>query len=93
MQSYTSTNPPRRGTARKIWEYLARCDIVVKELHYNPNCWGSRRENGWGTWACTIGGGSSEGYWCGWRLNRVYLQCMAGAYQIVWPEPHQVLFT
>ena len=82
FRSYTHDNPPKIGNAKKIWDVLCN-NYKVVELHYNPNCWGNGKENGWNTWACTI-----EDYnpwkWCGIKDGHVYLQSMVGSYQRVW---------
>ncbi len=73
MNSYTPKNPPKRGTALKIWRELSEAGIEMLELHYNPNCFGNAKHDGWGTWACHIR--IDDTYleqWCGWN-NGAYL--------------------
>jgi len=74
MNNYTPENPPKRGTALKIWcELSAIPGLEMLELHYNPNCWGNTPTDGWGTWACHIR--IDDTYmeqWCGWD-NGAYL--------------------
>ncbi len=83
MNSYTPDCPPKGGTALKIWSSLSSAGIVVEELHYNPNCWGNARNDGWGTWACTTV--QTAETWCGWsaRHNCAYLQGMSAPYAAV----------
>ena len=88
MNTYTETNPPRRGRALKIWRALERAGYKINDLHYNPNLWGLRPELGWGSWACSvidkkIGGGDRE-YLCGWNDERgAYLQAMNAPFAVV----------
>jgi hypothetical protein len=51
MNYYTQEEPPKHGSARKIWQALTRAGFSIHELHYNPNLWGQGKELGWGTWA------------------------------------------
>jgi hypothetical protein len=76
MNSYSEANPPRRGTARRIWRAFEAAGFKVAELHHNPNCWGRGTLKGWGTWACKAL--SPEGdwfeHWCLVRDGVLYLQ-------------------
>lgn len=87
MQQYTQDNPPRRGTARKIWRQFHDMGIVLTELHYNPNCWGKGRAQGYGTWACAINRIKSvrltivsNELFCGLNNGAIYLQTLAAPY-------------
>ena len=75
MNCYTEL--PRRGNARKIW--LALTELGIVELHYNPNLWGKGKQDGWGTWACSIRG-REIGMFCGIQNGRVYVEQMAAPY-------------
>lgn len=49
MNIYNEDNPPKRGTALKIWKALKAKGHRIIDLHYNPNCWGAIHD-GWGLW-------------------------------------------
>lgn len=86
LNTYTPENPPKRGTARRLWNALCSAGFHIEELHYNPNCWG-HRSDGWGTWA--FSGYSSkvnidkEGALCGIHEGRAYIQGLSAPYSVV----------
>lgn len=86
MNSYTQNNPPKNGTARKIWAYIHRGNLRIAELHYNPNNYGNGREAGWGTWACTFERSNacplafSDGVHIAWINDRAIGQLMTAPY-------------
>jgi len=87
LNSYTQENPPKRGTAKKLWRVLHANDIEIEELHYNPNCWGNAAGGGWGTWAFT---GYSKrfpidkhGAHCGVYKGQVYIRGMTAPYAAI----------
>jgi hypothetical protein len=79
MNDYSDSNPPKGGTALKIYKVLKKVGYTVRDLHYNPNFWGMLPEDGWGHWACELRDGTIpeldkfEG-WCKfyrtWVTNR-----------------------
>jgi hypothetical protein len=85
MKSYDSM--PKSGTARKIWRVLEENGFTVIELHYNPNCYGRGKNDGWGTWACNVISPekshiSSGELLCGLYGGRiVYIQGMSAPYE------------
>lgn len=94
MKTYSDDNPPKSGNAKKIYNALKANGWIVKDLHYNPNCWGqSSGSNGWGTWACEIWGAEypSESrhilyeteFFCGVKDGEVYLQYVGSGF-IAW---------
>lgn len=56
MNQYTPDNPPRRGTARRLWKELTAAGFDVAFLMYNANCWGLGKHTGdaWGSWAVDV---------------------------------------
>jgi hypothetical protein len=56
MKIYSDAEPPKSGKGRKIYRALKQRALEVTDLHYNANCWGANRADGWGTWACTVDG-------------------------------------
>lgn len=54
MNTYSDKNPPKVGTAKKIFTDLKKRGFTINDLHYNPNLWGLAKENGWGTWATEL---------------------------------------
>lgn len=77
FREYSDKEPPKRGTARKIYDAFKAHGYAVERLSYNANCWGQAPDQGWGTWSCEIhdGKGGLES-WCGWdaESGRAYLQ-------------------
>ena len=64
---YSDKNPPKSGTAKKIYAALKKRGFKVWDLHYNPNLWGRGAIDGWGTWACSVSDEhDSFESWCGW---------------------------
>ena len=85
FRTYSDENPPERGTAKKIYNALKCCGFIVYDLHYNPNCWGRRSEDGWNTWACDVSSKICAGeFWCGWNEGRAYLQSEHAPFNVVW---------
>jgi len=87
FKSYTQENPPRRGKALKIWRELSTIPkFEMLELHYNPNCFGNAKNDGWGTWAChfRFEGDYSE-QWCGWD-NGAYLMGNVLPFRVVFAK-------
>ncbi|MFA5151917.1 MAG: hypothetical protein WC554_05070 [Clostridia bacterium] len=58
MNDYSDSNPPKGGTALKIYKVLKANNYTVRDLHYNPNNWGKHTEDGWGIWACDLADGT-----------------------------------
>jgi hypothetical protein len=90
LKSYTRSDPPNSGTARKIWRAIIAANMIPRELHYNPNCWGNPKP-GWGTWACEVQYPGDQGHeirehLCGWDKERgaAYLQGRTAPYRKVW---------
>ncbi len=75
MNRYTKDNLPKKGKAKKIWNFLSP---QIVELHYNSNLWGKDRLSGWGTWACEFDNGHL--FWCGMDKNGVYVQEMSAPF-------------
>jgi len=86
FNEYSDKNPPKRGTAKKIYQALKDHGFTVWDLHYNPNCWGQGAHLGWGTWACHISdedGGMER--WCGWYGDRgAYLRDQSAPFSVYW---------
>lgn len=76
MNDYDDINPPKNGTAKRIYKAMKKAGCTVFDLHYNPNCWGNALEMGWGTWACKIRlrDGTFHTGFCGIVHGYVYLQ-------------------
>lgn len=72
---------PKSGNAKKIWLALSP---EIKELHYNANCWGKAKEQGYGTWACQFSDGGM--YLCGIKNGKVYIQTLTAPYTIQFVE-------
>lgn len=96
MNFYTPENPPKHGTARKIWRTLTAEGFTILDLHYNPNLWGRGESLGWGTWAVQFNGGSDkhpglhvprEGCHAGIHNGLVYLREMTGSYSAYFIGP------
>ena len=85
MNFYTPERPPKSGNAKKIWKALHDKGFKVKQLHYNPNCWGRGSVMGYGTWAFEEQDrGSHPGYWCGITVYGVYVKTMAAPYTTIY---------
>ena len=68
---YNDNNPPKQGTAKKIYDAFKASGFRVWDLHYNPNLWGRGKIAGWGTWACHISDKhDSIECWCGWNSEK-----------------------
>ncbi len=82
MNTYSDTNPPKSGTAKKIYASMKKRGMKVRDLHYNPNNWGQNRDRGWGTWACEVvaDGERFEGF-CGLNNGRIYLEMNRAPYK------------
>lgn len=82
MNEYSDANPPKKGTAKKIYDAFKAHGWKVKDLHYNPNCWGNTDGgSGWGSWACEVHGtpygtGDIGGayFFCGVQNGLVYMR-------------------
>jgi hypothetical protein len=80
MNDYSDSNPPKRGTARKIYKVLKNAGYYVYDLHYNPNNWGNNPDQGYGHWACILHNCSNPDYpspftgWCGFARTWVTRQ-------------------
>lgn len=86
FKTYSDQNPPVRGTAKKIYRALKSKGFQIWDLHYNPNCWMRRLEDGWATWACEITAPDGEVFecWCGWDDERgAYLQGNTAPFAVV----------
>jgi len=81
--AYTPEEPPARGVARKIWQALEEASLIPLSLHYNANCWGQGRQDGWGTWACEIAEGE---FHCGWDdvRQQAYLRILSAPFTFYW---------
>lgn len=89
MELYTKENPPKTGTAKRIWKTLVAAGYDPEEIHFNP---GRRGVGGSGTWACAlnnppvrgqyVSSGIPEGeFWCGiCGRSAVYLEIMVAPY-------------
>ena len=86
MKIYGPNNPPKCGTARKIWQALVDAGVTVLELHYNSNCWGRGKNSGYGTWAGKFShrlfprDARQFGLWCGVDHQGVYVEQMQAPY-------------
>jgi hypothetical protein len=80
------TTRPRTGNARRIWDGLTRgLGLAPSELWYNPNNWGRRAEDGWGTWAFRSG---RDEMLCGIDGADVYVRESVAPYRKMWmPTP------
>ena len=86
LHEYNDADPPRRGTATKIYTALKAAGFAVDGLRYNPNLWGRAAEDGWGTWACEVRGPMNFAGWCGTDRVGVFLR-MSRAPYAVWRLP------
>lgn len=87
MNEYSDKNPPKSGTAKRIYDVMKKNGITVHNLHYNPSCWGQGKDQGWGTWACDIVykeviPAHFVG-WCGIKSGSVYLEQNRAPYNLV----------
>lgn len=82
MNTYSDNNPPKSGTAKKIYDVFKKNGWKVVDLHYNENCWG-RKNHGEGSWVCNVWGIPDSWGWgatrrteylCGIVNGNVYLQ-------------------
>lgn len=93
MKIYTDAEPPKSGTGQRIYRAFKALNFSVHDLHYNANCWGASRADGWGTWACTIGGRLlgepiDGNYFCGVVPGRgVYLEQPHAPYTVMFIAP------
>jgi len=87
FKQYSDENPPKRGTAKKIYQALKARGFRVWYLQYNANCWMRRLEDGWATWSCGISDedGLDLESWCGWTENGgAYLQGTSAPFAVIW---------
>lgn len=91
FKDYGKDNPPKRGTAKKIYQALIERGFTVHNLHYNANCWMRGTIDGWGTWACEISDATDcIECWCGWDEERgAYLQGSGAPYAVIWLQQTQ----
>ena len=92
FKDYSTDNPPKRGTAKKIYQAFIECGFTVHNLHYNANCWMHNLNDGWATWACGIS--DATGWWiecfCGWDNERgAYLQGSSAPFHVIWLQSPQ----
>lgn len=96
MNSYSDTNKPKSGTARRLYDALKNAEMVVHDLHYNPNLWGKAKENGWGTWAAELTtNGTHFHCFLGFigNSNSVYLQMPIAPYTMCYlSRPEEVKY-
>lgn len=71
---YSDDNPPRGGTAKKIFKAFKGAGFQVHDLHYNVALWGQAGVDGWGTWACTLRMPELFVGWCGWDGEDAYIE-------------------
>jgi len=87
MKMYNDQNPPSSGNALVIYNALKEEGWTVKDLHYNSNCFGNNRNQGYGTWACTISEslGDEELTYellCGIKSGTPYLQTTSAPFRL-----------
>lgn len=86
FKTYSDQNPPKRGTAKKIYDALKSKGFRIGYLRYNPNCWMRQVEDGWATWSCEIIAPDGEVFecWCGWDNDcGAYLQGNSAPFAVV----------
>jgi hypothetical protein len=76
MNIYSDQNPPKKGTALKIYQALVAEGWKVVDLHWNRPAWGNLKAMGYSTWACQIIGPDNMDWelWCGIEGGIPYLQ-------------------
>lgn len=91
FNQYSDDNPPKRGTAKKIYQALKTCGYTVQYLQYNANCWMRQLEDGWATWSCGISDKeASLECWCGYNAGGgAYLQGPSAPFAVYWLIPQQ----